>query len=136
MNMFKIAVIITIAFVVQIAINMIQIKHFTKEYTEMRRIGKVAVGKKGGKINAGAIVMFGVDENGIIHSAKKLVGITFLARVKPLDGFEGKFVGDLTGNEIQTNHRNLRKAIRNAAENYNSFMENQRQDEMEMQIQI
>ena len=66
--------------------------------------------------------MFLIDENGIIREGKQLTGVTSFARVKPLDGFEGKFVGGLTENDLPRHGKNLRKAILDAKETYNKVM--------------
>ncbi len=39
-----------------------------------------------------------------------------------MDGFDGKYIGSLTGEEIPKSHKNLRKAVRDAALTYCKFM--------------
>ncbi|MFS7398216.1 transcriptional regulator GutM [Carnobacterium maltaromaticum] len=77
------------AYIFQGILGFIQIKHFTKIYGEMRKRGRVAIGRKAGKFRAGTIVMFTIDEAGIILASYKIQGTTILARFKPLAGFEG-----------------------------------------------
>ena len=59
--------------------------------------------------------MFLLDDQGYIQEARKMEGVTFLARVRPMEGFEGLHIADLTGNEIATKNKNLRKAILDAS---------------------
>ena len=117
----KLGIVVALAFLIQGALSAVQMKHFSNEFMKLRRQGKVACGRKSGGFHAGAIVMFLIDEEGRVRTAKKLEGITVLARVKDLPGFEGKFVGSLTGEEVPKSHRNLRKAVADAALTYRKY---------------
>lgn len=110
------------AFVLQFVLSSYQMKHFNREFMKLRKQGQVVVGRKSGGFHAGAIVMFRIDENGLILESKKLEGTTFLARVKDLSGFEGIYVHDVTKDMIPKSHRNLRKAVEDAAGTYKKFM--------------
>ncbi|MDO4617313.1 MAG: transcriptional regulator GutM [Lachnospiraceae bacterium] len=120
--MLQLALVIGLAFALQIVLSMMQMKHFSKEFVALRKKGKVACGRKSGGFHAGAIVMFRIDDDGIVQEAKKMEGVTCFARVKDLEGFEGRFVGELNGEEILKSHRNLRKAVEDAALTYNKYM--------------
>lgn len=116
--MIQLIIVAGIAFLLQGVLSTLQMKHLNDEFLALRRQGKVAIGRKSGGFHAGAIVMFLVDDDGIIREGKKLEGVTSFARVKPLEGFEGRQVGDLTEADGSRNHRNLCKAIEDAALNY------------------
>ena len=88
--MIKIALVIGLAFVIQFVLSSFQMKNFNNEFVRLRRKGKVAIGRKSGGFHAGAIVMFRIDEKGIIQESRKIEGTTFLARVKDFPGFEGR----------------------------------------------
>lgn len=120
--MLKLGLVVIAAFVLQAALSMIQMKHFSNEFIRLRRQGKVACGRQAGGFHAGAIVMFQIDDDGMIRAARKLEGVTCLARVRPMEGFEGRYIGDLTGEEVSKTHRNLRKAVRDAVLSYRKFM--------------
>ena len=120
--MLALGIVVILAFVIQSALSMIQMKHFSNEFIALRRRGKVAVGRKSGGFHAGAIVMFLIDENGIVQEGKKLEGVTILARVKDLPGYEGRYIGDLKREDGPKNHRNLCRAIEDAALTYRKFM--------------
>ena len=66
------------------------------------------------------LVATGVEarDDGIVQEAKKLEGVTVFARVKPLEGFEGRYVGELTEADGPKNHKNLCRAIQDAATTY------------------
>ena len=120
--MWKLGLVIVAAFVLQAVFSVLQMRHFSKEFMKLRRQGKVACGRQAGGFHAGAIVMFLIDDDGIIRAARKLEGVSCLARVRPLNGFDGKYVGSLTGEEVPKTHRNLRKAVRDAALTYCKYM--------------
>lgn len=120
--MLKLGLIIMAAFVVQALLSMLQMRHFSNEFIALRRQGKVVCGRKSGGFHAGAIVLFLIDGEGRIREAKKLEGVTILARVRPLKNFEGKYVGSLTGEEVPKSHKNLRKAVKDAALTYTKYM--------------
>lgn len=71
-----------VAFLLQIIFSMLQMKYFSSQFVKLRKRGKVAVGRKNGFFFAGAIVMFLIDDDGIILEGKKMEGVTCLARVK------------------------------------------------------
>ena len=115
--MIKIALVIGLAFVIQFVLSSFQMKNFNNEFVRLRRKGR-----KSGGFHAGAIVMFRIDEKGIIQESRKIEGTTFLARVKDFPGFEGRYVGDLSVNDVEKSHKNLRKAVEDAALTYKKYM--------------
>ena len=120
--MLKLGLIVVAAFVLQAALSMLQMRHVSKEFVKLRRQGRVACGRKAGGFHAGAIVMFLIDSEGRIQVGRKLEGVTCLARVRPLDGLEGRYIGSLTEEDGPKGHRNLRKAIADAALTYNKYV--------------
>ena len=112
--MTKLLLIVAAAFVLQIVLSMAQMKHFSKEFVKLRRQGKVACGRKAGGLRAGAIV-------GIVRCAKKMEGVTCLARVKPLPGFEGRDIRTLTAGDVPKSHKNLGKAVEDASLTFRKF---------------
>ncbi|MBB5183142.1 transcriptional regulator GutM [Catenisphaera adipataccumulans] len=120
--MIAFALVLAAAFILQFVLSSYQMKNFNNEFVKLRKQGKVVVGRKSGGFHAGAIVMFQIDEDGTIVQSKKIEGTTFLARVKDMPGFEGRYVGDLTEDDGPKGHRNLRKAIADGALTYRKFM--------------
>ncbi|MDO4286441.1 MAG: transcriptional regulator GutM [Eubacteriales bacterium] len=119
--MIKLALVVAAAFVLQIILSMNQMRHFSSEFVKLRRQGKVACGRKAGGFHAGAIVMFLIDDNGVIQTARKLEGVTCLARVHELHGFQGRQIAELTEEDGPKGHRNLKKAIADAALTYRKY---------------
>ena len=64
--MLKLGLVVAAAFVLQILLGMMQMKHFSDEFVKLRRCGRVACGRKAGGFYAGAIVMFLIDDEGYI----------------------------------------------------------------------
>ncbi|NRD76870.1 transcriptional regulator GutM [Bacillus sp. BRMEA1] len=122
MQVFIIIILIAGAFIVQAGLGFLQIQHFSKAYAELRRIGKVAIGKKPGRIRAGTIVMFAVTDSGRILKAKKLQGVTVMAQVKDLNGFENKNLKTLTEKDFAHCNTLLKLAILDAIQNYQTIM--------------
>ena len=74
--MVQLGLLIAGMFLLQAVLSMLQMRHFSQEFMKLRRRGKVACGRQAGGFHAGAIVMFLLDENGVIREGKKLFGVT------------------------------------------------------------
>ncbi len=120
--MITLLIVAGIAFALQGFFSFMQMRHLNNEFIKLRRKGKVAFGRKSGGFHAGAIVMFRVDDDGIIQEGKKLEGVTAFTRFKDLKGFEGRYIGDLTEADGPRNHKNLCKAIADAALTYRKYV--------------
>lgn len=120
--MLGIGIAVVIAFVLQIGMSMLQMRHFSNEFVKLRRRGRVACGRKAGGFHAGAIVMFLIDDKGLIQDARKLEGVTCFARVRPLHGFEGRMIDSLTAEDGPRGHKNLGKAIEDASLTYRKYV--------------
>ena len=120
--MLLILIIVGIAFLLQGLLSFAQMKHLTNEFLKLRKKGKVAFGRKSGGFRAGAVVMFLIDDDGIIQEGRKLEGTTAFARVKPLEGFEGRYIGSLKKEDGPERHKNLCKAIEDAALTYRKYI--------------
>lgn len=122
MQMVIIMVFIAGAFFVQTIFGYFQIKHFSNAYVELRRLGKVAIGRRPGKFRSGTIVLFAVTNSGKILSAKKMQGVTVLAKVKDLNGFADKNIKTLNENDFSFCNKLLKLAILDAVNNYKIIM--------------
>ncbi|WP_245891451.1 transcriptional regulator GutM [Planifilum fimeticola] len=122
MEMLVLALFIGGAFIIQQLLGFIQVKHFTNEFVAMRKKGKVAIGRRPGKFRAGTIVMFAIDKTGKILEAKRLQGVTIMARMKTLEGFKGKYLNRLTPSDMAHCNKLLRLAIEDAQKNYRTVI--------------
>lgn len=116
------------AFALQYYLGFKQIKTFGNEYTKMRREGKVAIGRRPGKIQAGVIVMFSLDCSGMIRYGKKIQGTTILAKFQDFNIFNGKKISEITldDEEMKSEIKITREAVMNAVNNYNLVMSGQK----------
>ena len=95
MSFMVIAVAMLAAFCLQFLFQMVQMKSFNKFYTKLRKKGRVAIGKAKGGFHAGAIVMFAINQDGVIIDGCFMRGFTMLARFKNWDFFNGIGVGTI-----------------------------------------
>lgn len=104
------------AYAVQIILGLKQIKHFNSIYRQLRRLGRVAIGRRSGKIRAGTIVMFAIDKDGKVLAAKKMQGITMAARFKDMSDYIGQGIHyfDSYNPLIRKENKLLRIAIEDA----------------------
>lgn len=96
MNIFFLGAIALVAYIVQTFLGLKQIKNFNMVYGRMRRRGKVAIGRRPGKIASGTLLLFAVDTTGKIGEAEMMQGTSILARFKPRPQFIGLDIHELS----------------------------------------
>ncbi|MBV6684729.1 transcriptional regulator [Rossellomorea marisflavi] len=111
-------VLIGAAWLIQSILGFVQIKHFNQKYAEMKALGRVAIGKRTGKFRAGTVVMFTIDKKNKILKAAKMQGVTVFSKVKPLDGFEGKYLLKISQQDLEKHNKLTRLAIQDALRSY------------------
>ena len=122
MNFWLVACLLGGGYLIQCLFGLMQMKDFSKTFRPLRKMGRVAIGRTNGGLRAGAIVMFAIDENGVILTGKRMMGVTVLAKFKDFTGFEGRNIGELTQKDVEKLPKPLRKAILDAVMNYNIIM--------------
>lgn len=124
MNIILLGIIVILAFLIQYILTFFQMKSFTKVYKELRSQGRVAIGRKKGGFNAGSIVMFSIDESGIILKGNYIQGVTVLARFRKLNGFEGRSLERIDQEFLKQFKLGnpLKKAILDGVSNYKTIM--------------
>lgn len=95
MNIFFLGAIAFVAYIIQTLFGLKQIKNFNAVYGRMRRKGKVAIGRRPGKIASGTLLLFAVDADGEINEAEMMQGTSILARFKPRPQFVGLNIHEL-----------------------------------------
>lgn len=108
------------SFSLQALLGFRQMKHFGAEYTKMRKEGRVAIGRRSGKLTSGTIVMFSLDKKGTICYGRLLQGTTILAKFKNFNRFNDMNIDSLTLNSVEMKKeiKITRKAIMDAVNNY------------------
>ncbi|XJS10902.1 transcriptional regulator GutM [Aerococcaceae bacterium WGS1372] len=108
------------AFIFQSILGFFQIKHFNTIYQELRKKGKVAIGRRSGKFTAGTIVFFAVDDDAKIIDARLMQGVTVIAKFKPKDEYIGQDIHFIDSYHplVQKENKLTRLAMENAREIY------------------
>lgn len=106
------------AWIVQSILSFRQMQTFSKEFVDMRKQGRVSLGKFQGGVVSGAIVMFSLDDEGRIRYGKRLHGVTVAARFREYPTFDGQLIAEIDPNMAKFDGRGVVKAVRNAKENY------------------
>lgn len=108
------------AYLIQAYLGFKQMKKFGEEYKELRKEGRVAIGRKSGAISAGVIVLLGLDNEGVITKGRKLQGTTVAAEFKDYNILNGQYIGNISKNSdiLKNEFKNTKKAIQEAVDNY------------------
>lgn len=120
----SILVLIIIAIIVWIlnfTLGLIQIRDFNKNYIELRKLGKVAIGRKKGMFTSGTIVLLRIENDGLIVESRKMQGVTVAARVRNFQGLENMYIDKLEEEALKKFNKPLKKAILDAVKNYKTF---------------
>lgn len=106
------------AYLLQIVFGMRQLKHFNQTYAQLRKLGRVAIGRRAGKIKSGTIVLFAVDKSGKVLAAKKMQGVTVLATFKDMPAYIGQDIHyfDRYNPLVRSENKLLQIAIEDARE--------------------
>ncbi|UJL47390.1 transcriptional regulator GutM [Virgibacillus sp. NKC19-16] len=107
-------IILAVGFVVQYIFGFVQIKHFTKHYTELREKGRVAIGRRPTIIRSGTLVLFQLNNKNEIEESRYMQGVTVFSRIKHLKGLEGKKINKLGEEDLANYNKLLQGAIHNA----------------------
>lgn len=111
------------AFILQIFLGYFQVKHLSGLFVRMRRKGKVAIGKKKGHFKSGTIVFLAVDSKGNILEAKKMQGVTILARFRTLKELAGENIMNINAFKVGQYNKLLKLAIDDAVKNYRTVVQ-------------
>lgn len=108
------------AYILQILFGMKQIKHFNTVYTKLRRKGKVAIGRRPGKLTSGTIILLSINNQGDILEAYKMQGVTVLAKFKSFPQVVGLNIHELSMDHpvLAKEIKLTKKALLNAQEVY------------------
>ena len=117
-SIYILGAVVIVAYILQIIFGLKQLKHFNTTYSELRKKGRVAIGRRSGKIKAGTIVMFAVDRKGMILDAKRMQGVTVVARFKSMPSYIGQDIHyqDTYNPVVRKENKPLQSAIEDARE--------------------
>ena len=109
--------------VLQLVLSILQFRRFASHVKEMRREGRVAIGKAKGRFVAGAIVLFVIDAECNILRGEIMKGVTVFAGFRSFDDFTGRNLLDLTEADVAAYDRQKRRAVLGAREEYIIYQE-------------
>ncbi|GMA98831.1 transcriptional regulator GutM [Pelosinus sp. IPA-1] len=98
-----------------------QTRHFNQGFKQLRKEGRVVVGKSKGRMSAGVVVMFCLATDGKIIRGEKMAGVTSFARLKPFSVFNHWDLLELTPSACGGLDNATRKAVLQAVKNYQEF---------------
>lgn len=105
------------AWLLQYFFSFKQSQAFGKLFVELRRKGRVAMGRFKGGFVQGAIVLFVVDDDGVILEGHKLQGITVAARFNRFDLYDGQDLHEIDPALTKRFGGPAVKAVENARDN-------------------
>ena len=94
-----------------------QSQAFGRLFVELRRKGRVAMGRFKGGLVQGVIVLFAIDDDGIILEGHKLQGVTVAARFKRFELYDGQDLHEIDPELSKRHGGPVRKAVENARDN-------------------
>ena len=109
--------------VLQLVLSILQFRRFAAHVKEMRREGRVAIGKAKGRFVAGAIVLFVIDAECNILRGEIMKGVTVFAGFHPFEDFSGRNLLDLDEASVASYDRQTRRAVLGAREEYIIYQE-------------
>jgi DNA-binding transcriptional regulator of glucitol operon len=109
------------AWTLQSLLGYIQIKDFNNNFRELRKHGKVVIGREKGKLKAGTVILMLIDKNCQIKEVRRMHGISVFARMRTLEGLDNKCLLELSNKDFNGFDRHTIKAIEDAIKNYKQF---------------
>ena len=107
-----------VAWLAQTWFSFRQSQAFAKLFVSLRRKGRVAMGRFKGGLVQGAIVLFVIDDDGIIQEGYKLQGVTVAARFRRFTLYDGQDLDTIDPADTKKFGGPAVKAVANARSNY------------------
>ncbi len=99
-----------------------QLRHFNQRFKLLRKEGRVVIGKSKGRVTAGVVLMFCLDQDCNIIRGEKMEGFSIFARLKPFNCFNHLNLLALEEGKCYGLDKSASKAVMNAIENYKAFI--------------
>lgn len=120
--MLWLVVIAAAMWLLQLALGLWQLRQFQRSFKELRKMGRVAIGKSKGRFTTGAVVLLCIDEGATIIAGRKMQGMTIFAKPRDFAVFNGRCLTSVTEESCVGLDKAARVAVLNAVENYNAFV--------------
>ena len=109
--------------VLQLLLGLWQFGRFNKHMKELRRYGRVAVGKAKGGLRAGAVALICIDERAEIVHAEIMAGRTVFAGFRELSMLKGKVLPLISEGDCEGFGKQVTAAVLNARQDYENYQE-------------
>jgi len=123
-NLMRFGIIFFGAYLLQTFLTFRQIKAFNTVFSDFRKRGKVVTGRKSGRMIAGTVILFLIDDEGVILDGSMMQGVSVFATFKPFARFNGQHLIDLNSDheDVKSLHKITQRTIENARELYVRFL--------------
>lgn len=120
MSIFIFGLLLLVGYLLQTYLTLFQLKDFKMKYINLQQIGRVVIGKQKGRVSAGTIILFAINDQNIILKGFKMQGYSFLARFDEFNIFNGEDISLLDQNNQKINglDKLTRKAIYSARDGF------------------
>ncbi len=109
-------------------LSVLQLKKFNRELKQLRKTGRVAIGKTRGRFKSGCLLLLCIDENAVIIKGRKLQGITSFASFRDFNELNGIKLTDVDGDVTAGFDAQTAKAIASAVDEYVQYSKQQQQE--------
>ena len=109
--------------ILQLGLGLWQFGRFNRHMKELRRYGRVAVGKAKGGFRAGAVALICINERAEIVHAEVMAGRTVFAGFRELSVLNGKFLLLISEGDCEGLGKQVTAAVLNARQDYENYQE-------------
>lgn len=111
---------------IQFGLTFWQLRRYNQRLSELRKLGTVWVGLHGSAWKGRTYAVIVVDKEKRVVCIEKFSGVTIFAVLKPIPGFEGRPLSDLTDDAITLPvSEKMLQAIRNAVQHMHDHEQRQ-----------
>jgi glucitol operon activator protein len=114
--------------IIQSVLGFRQLRHFNQRFKLLQKEGRVVVGKSKGRVTAGVVLMFCLDQDCNIIRGEKMEGFSIFAKLKPFNSFNHLNLLELEECDCNGLGKSTNKAVMNAIENYRAFINTAKSD--------
>lgn len=113
--------------VLQLLLGLWQFRRFNAHVKELRKMGRVAIGKAKGGFRSGAVVLICIDACGKIVHSENMSGRTVFAGFREMSILNGKFLPEITEDDCKGLGKQVTAAVLNARQDYENYQELQKE---------
>jgi len=107
--------------VLQLILGLWQFRRFNAHVKELRRLGRVAIGKAKGGFRSGAVVLICIDRIGQIVYSEKMSGRTVFAGFQEMPELNGKMLPEISKKDCEDLGKQVTAAVLNARQDYENY---------------